>query len=149
MHPLLRNVLALVAGVIAGGIVNMAIVMLGPMIVPLPPGIDPKDPESLARGIALMGPQHFLMPFLAHALGTLVGALVAWKLAATRRALLAYLVGVVFLIGGGVATAMIPSAPTWFVALDLLVAYLPMSWLATRIGERTTAGRTRPPARGR
>ena len=30
---------------------------------------------------------------------------------------------------------MIP-APTWFKALDLLVAYLPMAWLATQIGAR-------------
>jgi hypothetical protein len=30
---------------------------------------------------------------------------------------------------------MIP-APAWFIALDLVVAYLPMAWLATRVGNR-------------
>jgi hypothetical protein len=30
---------------------------------------------------------------------------------------------------------MIP-APAWFIALDLLAAYLPMAWLAARIGIR-------------
>jgi len=27
-------------------------------------------------------------------------------------------------------------APAWFVALDLIAAYLPMAWLAARIGAR-------------
>jgi hypothetical protein len=30
---------------------------------------------------------------------------------------------------------MIP-APTWFIALDLLAAYLPMAWLGIQIGDR-------------
>ena len=29
--------------------------------------------------------------------------------------------------------AVVP-APAWFIALDLLLAYLPMAWLATRLG---------------
>jgi hypothetical protein len=33
------------------------------------------------------------------------------------------------------ASFMIP-APAWFIALDLLVAYLPMAWLATQLGAR-------------
>jgi hypothetical protein len=41
---------------------------------------------------------------------------------------------------------MIP-APSWFIALDLLAAYLPMAWLGVRIGARmkqgSTAARTR------
>jgi hypothetical protein len=34
---------------------------------------------------------------------------------------------------------MIP-APVWFIALDLIVAYLPMAWLATVIGARLRPG---------
>jgi hypothetical protein len=75
------------------------------------------------------------MPFLAHALGTLAGALTAYLMAATQKAKLAYVIGAVFLCGGVAASFMIP-APAWFIALDLLAAYLPMAWLATRIGAR-------------
>ena len=39
------------------------------------------------------------------------------------------------LIGGIAACFMIP-APAWFMALDLLVAYLPMAWLAIRLGKK-------------
>lgn len=117
----------------------MALITLSPAIVPPPAGVDVTDPESLSQGIHLFEPRHFVMPFLAHALGTLVGALAAFLLAATRKATMAYGVGAFFLVGGVAASFMIP-APGWFIALDLVVAYLPMAWLATWIGSRMTPG---------
>ena len=130
---LLRNALAIVAGIVAGSVVNMAIITAGPALVPPPAGVDVTNAESLARAMPLFEPRHFAMPFLAHASGTLAGALVAYLVAATRRSLMAYLIGGVFL-GGGVAAAFIIPAPAWFIALDLLVAYLPMAWLGIRLG---------------
>jgi hypothetical protein len=77
--------------------------------------------------------RHFIMPFLAHAVGTLSGALAAHLIAATHKAQLAYVIGAVFLCGGVAASFMIP-APAWFIALDLLLAYLPMAWLGIQMG---------------
>ncbi len=134
----LRNVLAILAGFVAGSIVNMALISVGPMLIPPPPGVDVRNAESLKAGIHLFEPRHFLMPFLAHALGTLAGALVAFRVAATHKARMAFVIGVLFLIGGIAASAMIP-APAWFIALDLIAAYLPMAWLAARLGTRMTA----------
>ena len=132
---LLRNVLAIVAGIVLGGIVNMAIITFGASLIPPPPGVDVSNTESLAKGMHLFEPRHFVMPFLAHAVGTLAGALAAYLIAATYRARIAYAIGAVFLLGGIAASFMIP-APAWFIALDLLAAYLPMAWLAVRIGSR-------------
>jgi len=42
------------------------------------------------------------------------------------------MIGIVHLIGGIVATYMIP-APVWFISADLLFAYLPMAHLAARV----------------
>ena len=125
----LRNVLAIVAGLVVGSLVNMALVALGPTLVPWPAGVDPKDGASLARSIHLFEPRHFLMPFLAHALGTFAGASAAWHAAATHKNRFAYAIGVIFLCGGIAASVLIP-APKWFIALDLVAAYLPMAWLA-------------------
>jgi hypothetical protein len=58
--------------------------------------------------------------------------------AGSRRAVFAYALGLLFLAGGITACFLIP-APAWFTALDLLAAYLPMAWLATRLGRRLTA----------
>lgn len=118
---------------------NSALIAASTALIPLPAGIDPNNAESLAKGMVLLEPRHFVMPFLAHALGTLTGALAAYLIAASHRARIAYAIGVVFLCGGIAATFMIP-APVWFVVLDLLVAYLPMSWLAIQLGARFKAG---------
>jgi hypothetical protein len=136
---ILRNVLAIVLGVVAGGAVNMALVTLGPSVFPPPPGVDVTRAESLAASIHLFEPRHFVFPFLAHALGTLVGALVAHLVAATRKQTCAWLVGAVFLAGGIAAARMIP-APAWFVVLDLVGAYLPMAWLGAALARRLRSG---------
>lgn len=131
-----RNVLAVVAGVIVGGVVNSGLITVGPMVIPPPAGVDMTTAEDLQKGIALLEPRHFVFPFLAHALGTLAGAALAAALAGTHRLAMALVVGVVFLAGGIAAANMIP-APAWFIALDLIVAYLPMAWL----GHSLVAGR--------
>lgn len=144
MPRLLRNVLALLAGVALGGAVNMALITLSPSLIPPPAGVDVTDAASLSRSIHLFEPRHFVMPFLAHALGTLVGALAAYSIAATHRLPIALVIGVVFLCGGVAAIFMIP-APIWFIALDLLVAYIPMAWLGARLGARLTRATGRVP----
>lgn len=135
MPKLVRNVLAFLAGVAIGGVVNMAIITFSPSLIPPPAGVDVSNAESLSKAMHLFEPRHFVMPFLAHALGTLAGAIAAQLIAATYKAQLAYAIGAVFLCGGVAASFMIP-APAWFIALDLLAAYLPMAWLAIQIGTR-------------
>jgi hypothetical protein len=132
MHPILRNVLAVITGLVIGSAVNMALVYLGPVLIPLPDGADVTTPEGLAASIALFQPQHFLFPFLAHALGTLSGAWLAVTLGASRYQLLAGIISGFFLLGGIANVAMI-GGPLWFNALDLTMAYLPMGWLALRL----------------
>lgn len=139
MPQLLRNVLALLAGIAIGGGVNMALITLSPWLIAPPLGVDVNSAESLSKAMHLFEPRHFVMPFLAHALGTLAGALVAYMIAATYKAPMAYVVGAVFLCGGVAASLMIP-APAWFIALDLLAAYLPMAWWGVQIGSRLQRG---------
>lgn len=131
MRPFLRNILALIAGIVAGGFANMGLIMLGGAVLPPPEGVDPSDMESIRANMHLYQPMHFLFPFLAHAMGSFVGAFVAAKLAATHRMAFALGVGA-FTMVGGVAAAMLIPAPMWFIVMDLTLAYLPMAWLAGR-----------------
>lgn len=135
----LRIALAVIVGIAAGGVVNMALVLLGPTLVALPPGVDMTTAEGLEAAMPLLEPRHFVMPFLAHAVGTFVGALVGALIAASRRATVAYAIGTVFLCGGIAASVMIP-APMWFIVLDLAAAYLPMAWLGSSMAERLKPG---------
>ena len=94
---ILRNILAVVAGVLVGGAVNMALVVVGPQLIPPPAGADMTTAEGLAAAMPRLGAQHFVFPFLAHALGTLAGALTAYLVAATWRLGIAHFVGAFFL----------------------------------------------------
>ena len=132
MNPILRNILALIAGFVIGSIVNMGIIMLSGSIIPPPDGVNPADVESLKANIHLFQPKHFIFPFLAHALGTLAGAFTAAKLAAKHSMKLAFGIGVFFLLGGLMMIQMVP-APTWFNILDAVVAYIPMGWLGGKL----------------
>jgi len=133
MNPTLKNILAVIAGVVAGWVVNMGLVMISPSIIPTPGEIDTTDLESMKASIHLFELKHFIFPFLAHALGTLAGAFLVARLAVNNEMKFALGIGVFFLLGGIAAATMIP-APTWFIVLDLVIAYLPMAWLGGKLG---------------
>ena len=135
MVRFLRMLLAVVVGFVLGSVVNMALVMLSGKVIPPPAGADITTMEGLKASLHLFEPKHFLFPFLAHALGTFIGALVACLLAPGRSAIPAYIVGGLFLLGGIANTFMLP-APVWFNAMDLLLAYLPAAWLGQVIAHR-------------
>jgi hypothetical protein len=139
MPKVVRNVLAVLAGLVIGGAVNGGLIALSPSLIPPPAGVDVSNAESLAKAMHLFEPRHFVMPFLAHALGTLAGAIAAYLIAASHKATFAYVIGAVFLCGGIAACFMIP-APAWFMVLDLVAAYLPMAWLGSFIGKRLARG---------
>lgn len=141
MLNLLRNALALVGGIAIGGAVNMALITLSPSVIAPPAGVNVNDAASLSASMHLFEPRHFVMPFLAHALGTLTGSLASYLIAATYKVPMAYVVGAFFLCGGVVASFMIP-APGWFIALDLVAAYLPMAWVGIQIGTRVSRTNT-------
>jgi hypothetical protein len=128
MNPVVKNILAVVAGALIGSAVNMGIVMVSGSIIPPPEGVDMTTPEGVKAAMPLMEAKHFIFPFLAHALGTLAGAFLAVKIAASKKLRLALIIGFLFMAGGISAAIMIP-APTWFLVLDLVVAYIPMACL--------------------
>ena len=139
MKTLIKNTLVVILGLAFGASVNMSLIILGPYLIPPPAGVDVTDAQSIDASIHLFAPKHFVMPFLAHALGTLAGAVTAFLIAASFRSIFAYAIGAVFLVGGISVTFMIP-APAWFTILDLVVAYVPMAWIGIRLGRRIKGG---------
>lgn len=132
MKSILNIVLAVVAGVVVGGLVNMGIVQLGPSVIPLPEGADVSTMEGLAEAMKSFNVSNFIPPFLAHALGTLAGAFVAAKVAKRHKMRVAIGMGFFFLLGGISAVVML-GGPAWFIAADLLLAYIPMGYLGGKL----------------
>ncbi len=135
MNPIVKNILAVITGIIIGGGLNMGIIMISGKIIPPPDGADLTTMEGLKASMHLLQPKHFIMPFLAHACGTFVGALLTSIIAAKYKMRFALGIGVWFLLGGIVNIFMLPS-PTWFTILDLAGAYIPMGYLAGKLAER-------------
>ena len=129
MNPILRNILAVVVG--AGVCMFLNGWLLGFMmkIIATPKGFDFNDPTTYG----LLEVRHYMSPFVAHAVPSLVGGLVAALIAANHKMTFALVVGGLHLLGGVAAAFMIP-APAWFIALDLIVAYLPMAWVGGFLG---------------
>lgn len=128
MYPILKNTFAVATGALLGMLVNMLLIEVGSYLIPAPAGVDMSTPEGLTAGMKLLEPRHFLMPWLAHALGTLSGAWVAARRAMYKQLLWSMLIGLFFLLGGISMVMMVPTPP-WFIAADLLAAYLPMAYL--------------------
>lgn len=135
MHPIVRNILALLAGLLLGNLVNGGLIAISGNIIPPPEGVDVTNVAGLKAGIHLFEPRHFIFPFLAHALGTFAGALTTVLIAANRKMSLAMVVGALFFVGGAMMVYMLP-APMWFNITDLVLAYFPMAFLAARMGTR-------------
>lgn len=142
MSPILKNILAVIAGIVVGSIVNMSLINLSGSVIPPPPGADFTTPEGLKSSMHLMQPKHFIFPFLAHALGTLAGAFIAALIAANNKMKFALGIGFFFMAGGIAAAFMIPS-PAWFIVLDLALAYIPMARLGGKLAYRKTPDHSR------
>ena len=134
MNSKLQNILGIILGIIIGSMVNMSIVSISGSLIPLPAGVNPEDVKSIRENIHMFQSKHYVIPFLAHALGTLSGAIIAAKIATSRKSTYANIIGLFFLVGGISAAAMIgtPILPT---IVDLVFAYLPMAWIAYKLSK--------------
>jgi hypothetical protein len=132
----MKSILLSVAGLLIGVITNGIIVQIGSQIVKAPKGLDLSTEQGLAKAMPLMGAEHFVFPFLAHAIGTLVGAYFVSRMKVNRALLNAMAIGFAFLAGGVMMVLTLPGTPWWFVATDLVLAYLPMAYLGYKLGQR-------------
>ena len=131
MNPIIRNILAVIAGWIVGSAINMGLIQTGHTLLPIE-GLDPNDMDAYAAVMPTLGFKYFIFPFLAHALGTLAGAIVAGLLAVSHQMKFSLGIGALFLVGGIMVNYMLPG-PTWFAAADIILAYIPMAWIGGKI----------------
>lgn len=125
-----RNVFGVIIGCVIGGMVNGWIVEYGALVIPYPEGYNLSTMESFKSTFHLLQPIHFVVPFLAHAIGTLIGCILVCKLALSQHKNLALIVAALFFLGGlSMVIILYPMSPMWFNAIDLIGAYFPMAWL--------------------
>ena len=141
---IVRGILAIIVGIIAGSVVNMGIIFLCAAIFPIPEGMNMWDAESVKAFASKLTTANYVGVLIAHQLGTLVGAFVAAKIATGGKMIFALVIGVWFLLGGIYAATLIP-APMWFMVADL-VLYIPMAFIGGKLGSGTKTAPEPTPA---
>lgn len=131
---MLRNIGAVLAGLIVGMVFNMAVIMLNATVLfPMPAGTDMSDPASMNAYVAGLPTAAFLVVMVAHLGQAFFGGYVAARLGKASPVVLSMIIGVLSLVGG-VLNMMSIHGPTWmFIELPL---YLVLAWAAGRMVRR-------------
>lgn len=138
----IRGLFSILAGLVAGAGLNVAIVGISTALYPPPPDLDPEDVAAIGAYVAGLPAGAFLIVLAGHFVGTLFGAWLAARLAGRTPALVAGVVAAVFLAAGIANLTSIPHPP-WFQVVDLL-AYPAAGWLAARVAARMLAATGTP-----
>jgi len=134
---ILRNIGAVILGLIVGMALNMGLVLLNMVFFPMPEGISMSDQAGMAAWMAELPQTAFILPVMAHMAQAFGGAWVAARIGASRPMLLAMIIGVLSLIGGVMNMLSIPG-PIWMWAempLYILLAGL-AGWLELKRRDR-------------
>lgn len=128
-----KNILAVIIGVIVGGLVIYGIESINMVRFPWPENLSMQDKEAFAEYVVSLPLDALLTVIIAHALGSLVAGFACSKIASNKHIVLGLICGGVFLLGGIMNLVMIPH-PLWFMVVDLLV-FLPFAWLGAKLAK--------------
>jgi len=135
---MLRNIGAVLAGLVVGGVWNMALIMVNATVVhPMPAGTDMNDPEQMKAYIATLPVLGFVMVLLAHTGQAWFGGWVAARLGRSRPMLLAGIVGALTLAGAAYNQVAL-AGPAWM-WIDLPLIAL-AAWFAGKVVRERRAG---------
>ena len=131
---MIRNVIAVVVGMIAGMAANMAFVIMNKALYPMPQGVDSNDKEGFAEYIGSLPVIALLIIIVAHLSQAFVGGGVAARISADRLMTVAMIVGAFSLVAGVVTMYMMPPVPSWM--LIEMPLYLVAAWAAAKLEQK-------------
>ena len=132
---MLKNFGAVVVGLIAGMIFNMAVIQLNMAVLhPAPADLDPNDMEQFQAYMDGLPTLAFLVVMVAHLGQAFFGGWVAARLSASHAVAMSMIIGLLSLAGGILMMTMV-SGPTWmYIELPL---YLVLAYVAGRMVEKS------------
>lgn len=134
MMPILRSVLAVIAGAVAAMVLIIAMEFINTLLYPMPPGVDLSKPEAFKAWVAQLPVGALLIVLMAQGAGTFVGAWVAALVAGRAPLIHGLIMGLLFLIMGIINLLSLPH-PAWFWVPGIAVfpvAALLGAWMARR-----------------
>ncbi len=125
---MLRDFVAVVAGIITAFLTIMLIDKIGHMIYPPPAGLDFADPEAIRPYLATLPIGAYLFIWASSVVGAFTGTLIACFAGAARTAILAAAVGGIVFAATVANFIWIPH-PLWL-SLATLAGIILSTWLA-------------------
>ncbi|MBB48063.1 MAG: hypothetical protein CMJ33_05885 [Phycisphaerae bacterium] len=130
---MLRDLLAVVLGMLAGMAVNMTFVLLALFLYPMPEGVDFSETEAMPAYFASIPATGFAIILVAHLGQAFFGGLVAALISRDRPRSMALVIGVLSLIGGVINLIDLPHPPWMWLELP---CYLLTAWYAASLAMR-------------
>jgi len=127
---MIRNICAVLIGLVAGMAVNMLIGMSALLLYPMPEGVRFDDAEAMPAYFESLPVTAFLIVMLAHLGQAFVGGWIATLISRNSSMLVAMIVGVLSMAGGIYNMMSLPH-PSWmWIEVPL---YLVAAWAAARL----------------
>lgn len=117
---MLKNILAVVAGIIAASVCIWLVETLNHILHPFPDGIKPKDMEGFKSYVGNLPFLGKFMVIIGYALGAVVSGFVATKVSKSEKPNAAIICGIIFMIFTIYNMSVLPT-PIWFWVLGILV----------------------------
>lgn len=131
---MIRSITGVVVGMIAAMVTVGVLEAVGHLLFPLPPGVDPYDPEQLRTIMDKIPPGAMVAVLVAWGAGSLIGGFTAAVIAGRAHMVHALIVGGLQFACGVITMLMIPH-PLWF-WLASFVIVVPSSWIGGQLAKR-------------
>jgi hypothetical protein len=131
----MKSLIAVVAGIIVGGVVVFLVEAIGSSLLSMVTGIEPITAQGAAALASVRPTESLLVVVLAYVLGPLSGGYIAARLAPTKRYYHAIAVGAVQLVFGVITLALFPH-PEWF-WIATLVTFIPAAVAGAALARRS------------
>lgn len=116
----MKKVLAVIAGLLLGGILMTLVQMLGHQIYPQPEGMDPNDMNQLSEYVESAPFMALFFVIISYAVAAFSSGYLATVIAGDQKKLYALICGVIFLVQSIYMMQSLPT-PLWFWVLGIVV----------------------------
>jgi hypothetical protein len=115
---MLKNILAVIAGIFAGSTVVYLLQKINESVFPLPADLDFSDPLIVVKAIGEQPTGALLIIIASHLLGAVVASYIAAKISENNARRQALITGAIFIIAVVTSLTMIPY-PIWMYIADV------------------------------
>ena len=141
LGSVVRSVVAVVLGLIVAMFFVVVVEVVGSVLHPFPPGVDPTDYDAVKAHVARIPTWVLLLCDVGWGLGTFVSSWVATRLGSGRRFAHGIVVGSILLVAAVANMLMLPY-PVWFWVANLVGFPVAFTWGAKLGQPRSSTGQS-------